>query len=903
MNTTPSWVTSFRRGFNDLWFVLSLIVALILFFLLIGYHASDPAWTTSGAYPKPQHWFGSAGAYISDIFISFFGYAAYGFPLGLLLVAWQSFTRNIHYSELIIWKALGILVSVIALCGIFSFHIPVPINAWAVTGGGIIGQKLSIELLKFCAVPMIMALYTVVLMIGLVLLADVHWLGVCDWIGYRLLRLFTGKTFDREEHQWEDESETFSDDEDFSDEEDFNWSAPMNPESAPLKNPFAAAEKISAEHSSESTNEPLPLWNPETYSSAPRASTAPSSETLSWDAFKKNHMHQEPYLNLRPKNNHEPLPLKSAAPAPEKPLETFLADDDGSDEAEKSSEPHISFTAAPADTIASVLPRAPEAITPESFADDLSDDDDDDDADFSEPLLSPLKVQLKPSPIYQSAAADHYVLPSVHLLKTPPPSVSDYSDEELDAMASKVEESLKNYRLDVEVRNIEVGPVVTRLELALAAGIKVSQISSLDKDIARSLAVQSVRVVEVIPGKPYIGLEIPNRKREIVHLRSILESEAYQNQKSPLTLVLGSDISGNPVVANLAKMPHLLVAGTTGSGKSVAINVMLASMLYKATPKELRLILVDPKMLEMSMYEDIPHLLTPVVTDMNDAENVLRWAVAEMERRYQLMAAFRVRNIAGFNQAIRSMEERGERIDDPLWEPDGLGIAHQPPQISTLPYIVIIIDELADMMMAVGKKVEELIARIAQKARAAGIHLILATQRPSVDVITGLIKANVPTRLAFQVSSKIDSRTIIEQQGAESLLGYGDGLFVPPGSAAPQRIHGAFIDDAEVDALTTYLKTQGAPEYEESVTHPVPPSALGALGALEKSDDPEQDPLYDEACQLVIENQKASISWLQRRLSIGYNRSARLIETMECAGIVSSPNNGTRKVLVGNRND
>ncbi|MBV7434538.1 hypothetical protein KRX19_05800 [Cardiobacteriaceae bacterium TAE3-ERU3] len=502
---------------------------------------------------------------------------------------------------------------------------------------------------------------------------------------------------------------------------------------------------------------------------------------------------------------------------------------------------------------------------------------------------------------------EDYTLPGFDLLTPAPVRHQEYSEDELEAMKQNVEEALRNYRLDVHVVNVAVGPVVTRLELDLAPGIKVSQVSNLDKDIARSLAVPSVRVVEVIPGKPYIGLEIPNKKRDIVHLRGILESTAYRAQTSPLTLVLGGDIAGQPVVANLGKMPHLLVAGTTGSGKSVGINVMLTSMLYKARPDELKLILIDPKMLEMSMYEDIPHLLTPVVTDMNDAENALRWAVAEMERRYQLMAAMKVRSIDGFNRLIKEKLSAGERVDDPLWRAeDHLGIAHQPPQLEPLPYIVIVIDELADMMMAVGKKVEELIARIAQKARAAGIHLILATQRPSVDVITGLIKANVPTRISFQVSSKIDSRTIIDQQGAEALLGHGDMLFVPPGSAAPQRVHGAYIDDQEVDRVTSFVKSQGEPNYESAIVSPVAPQDMGAFGANEKSDDPEQDPLYDEAVAMVIEHGKASISWLQRRLSIGYNRSARLIEAMEQAGIVSPPDRGARKVLVAkpeNHND
>ena len=494
-----------------------------------------------------------------------------------------------------------------------------------------------------------------------------------------------------------------------------------------------------------------------------------------------------------------------------------------------------------------------------------------------------------------------YQLPDLNLLNPGTTAVADYSDEELDEMAMQVEQALKNYKLSVRVENITVGPVVTCIELSLAPGIKVSSITNLDRDIARLLSVPSVRVVEVIPGRPFIGLEIPNRKREMVPLRGVLESPQYQKETSPLTVVLGADISGKPVITNLGKMPHLLVAGTTGSGKSVGINVILASMLYKSKPDELKLILVDPKTVELAMYRDIPHLLTPVVTDMSDAENALRWAVAEMERRYQLMVALKVRKMDEFNKVIREAEARGERITDPTVDPAlYIGLANQPPVLKTLPYIVIVIDELADLMMVAGKNVEQLIARIAQKARAAGIHLILATQRPSVDVITGLIKSNIPTRIAFQVSSKIDSRTILNGQGAETLLGNGDMLFLSPGVGGARRVHGAYIDDQEVDRLTTYLKTQGEPDYEDAILAPAATNNGNGNGGGKDSDDAELDPLYDQAVQVVIESGRASISGLQRHLSIGYNRAARMVDVMERAGLVSRPDNkGIRKVLTG----
>ncbi len=479
-----------------------------------------------------------------------------------------------------------------------------------------------------------------------------------------------------------------------------------------------------------------------------------------------------------------------------------------------------------------------------------------------------------------------------------------YSKESLEAMSRLLELKLKDFNVDAEVVSVLPGPVVTRFELQPAAGVKASRITNLAKDLARSLAVISVRVVEVIPGKSVVGIEIPNEHREMVRLREVLASDVYDNSKSPLTMALGHDIEGEPVVADLAKMPHLLVAGTTGSGKSVGVNVMLLSLLYKSSPKDVRLILVDPKMLELSVYEGIPHLLTPVITDMNDAANGLRWSVGEMERRYKLMAAMGVRNLAGYNRKVEEANRRGEPIPDPFWNPEehyqaGEEVA-TPPNLDTLPAIVVVIDEFADMMMIVGKKVEQLIARIAQKARAAGIHLILATQRPSVDVITGLIKANVPTRIAFQVSSKIDSRTILDQGGAEQLLGHGDMLYLPPGTSLPQRVHGAFVDDHEVHKVVSDWKKRGEPDYLEGVVddsaNSIPVPGLATEGGEEGSD--ESDPLYDEAVAFVTESRKASISSVQRKLRVGYNRAARLIETMEASGVVSEMGaNGNREVL------
>jgi S-DNA-T family DNA segregation ATPase FtsK/SpoIIIE len=483
-------------------------------------------------------------------------------------------------------------------------------------------------------------------------------------------------------------------------------------------------------------------------------------------------------------------------------------------------------------------------------------------------------------------------LPSLDLLTAPPEEEEPVDMFSLEQTARLVESRLGDYRVKAEVVGISPGPVITRFELDLAPGVKAARISNLSRDLARSLSTVAVRVVEVIPGKPYVGLELPNKHRQTVYLREVLDCPKFRDNPSPLAVVLGKDIAGQPVVADLAKMPHLLVAGTTGSGKSVGVNAMIISMLYKATPEEVRFIMIDPKMLELSVYEGIPHLLTEVVTDMKDAANALRWSVGEMERRYKLMSALGVRNLAGYNEKVEQAEAMGRPIPDPFWKP-GDSMDMTPPVLEKLPYIVVMVDEFADLIMAVGKKVEELIARLAQKARAAGIHLVLATQRPSVDVITGLIKANIPTRIAFTVSSKIDSRTILDQGGAESLLGMGDMLYMPPNSSLPIRVHGAFVRDQEVHAVVQDWKARGRPQYIDSITAGEESENAGGIDS-----DEELDPLFDQAVGFVVDKRRASISGVQRQFRIGYNRAARIIEQMEAQGIVSAPgHNGNREVL------
>ncbi len=517
-----------------------------------------------------------------------------------------------------------------------------------------------------------------------------------------------------------------------------------------------------------------------------------------------------------------------------------------------------------------------------------------------EPLVKKMDIserveQERQQPLFVTDEDRRHGLPPLSILDAAIHSGKGFSHEALEAISRLLEMKLRDFGIEVQVVAVHPGPVITRFEIQLGTGVKVNQITNLAKDLARALSAISVRVVEVIPGKTTVGLEIPNEERETVRLSEILQSKQYDEAHSPLTLALGKDIAGHPLVADLAKMPHLLVAGTTGSGKSVAINAMILSMLYKATPDEVRMIMIDPKMLELSIYEGIPHLLAPVVTDMKDAANALRWCVVEMDRRYRLMAHVGVRNLSGYNKKVKEALDAGEPLRDPFKEmmsPDEIR-----PPLEPLPHIVVIVDELADMMMVAGKKVEELIARLAQKARASGIHLLLATQRPSVDVLTGLIKANIPTRISFQVSSKIDSRTILDQSGAESLLGHGDMLYLPSGTSVPTRVHGAFVADNEVHRVVEALKQLGTPEYIDEILEGPSTEGGDGMGSFGSGAD-EADELYDQAVRIVTESRRASVSGIQRRLKIGYNRAARMVEDMERAGVVGPmQSNGNREVL------
>ncbi|RUR98473.1 DNA translocase FtsK 4TM domain-containing protein [Pectobacterium polaris] len=586
-------------------------------------------------------------------------------------------------------------------------------------------------------------------------------------------------------------------------------------------------------------------------------------------------------------------------------------------ENEREPEPHT--FSEPTSTYSQPSYNAEPELPPMHAGEDEDDDDDRNPLAFSQPMqpMEPTSAPVEAAKQETVATPTHHPamdglihpflmrneqplqkpttpLPTLDLLTPPPASEAPVDNFALEQTARLIEARLADFRVKADVVDHSPGPVITRFELDLAPGVKAARISNLSRDLARSLSVVAVRIVEVIPGRPYVGLELPNAHRQTVYLREVLDCDQFRDNPSPLSIVLGKDIAGEPVVADLAKMPHLLVAGTTGSGKSVGVNAMIISMLYKATPEDVRFIMIDPKMLELSVYEGIPHLLTEVVTDMKDAANALRWCVGEMERRYKLMSALGVRNLAGYNERVMTANAMGRPIPDPFWKP-GDSMDMTPPVLEKLPYIVVMVDEFADLMMAVGKKVEELIARLAQKARAAGIHLVLATQRPSVDVITGLIKANIPTRIAFTVSSKIDSRTILDQGGAESLLGMGDMLYMAPNSSIPVRVHGAFVRDEEVHAVVQDWKARGRPQYIDNIVSGGDDAEGGSLGL---DGDEELDPLFDQAVEFVVDKRRASISGVQRQFRIGYNRAARIVEQMEAQGIVSSPgHNGNREVL------
>ncbi|WP_432473813.1 DNA translocase FtsK [Amphritea sp. HPY] len=863
-----SFADVFARIAKEGGLIILLGLAVFMQLALIGYDNRDSGWSHLGYHPEARNFTGQAGAWIADFLISIVGVGAYLIPLMLVVPAIRfMLRRRISLLDGLPFMMLRLVGGILILCSLATLsatHLSNQMLNLPFSMGGLIGQAVSdISVELFSLIGSSVVLWTV-LLFGLTLFLELSWTAMLDSLGRVALKSVKAL-------------QPVSTPKIKSGSADKGASDPYAAEDEAKRSQLRAAARkepdLSITHSSKvmqssSTAEPAPgqSLESESFTVDPLFTDAapPLSQTL---------QSPDPRAQVFDKN---------VEPATEVASDRFLTDPTAAPWGESAQE---------LDPLAEISLGGAEL----------------NDSERKELKIVPLSethVPMKDNEL----GLDHVApairkrqprrkIPSMDLLDAPELKQGHcYTDDQLEQMSRLLESKLKDFGIVAEVVEVNPGPVITRFELQPAPGVKASRITNLARDLARSMAVMSVRVVEVIAGKSVIGIEIPNEERQMVRLSEVLNSKPYKEASSKLTLGLGNDIAGNPVVANLAKMPHLLVAGTTGSGKSVGVNAMLLSLLFKATPDEVRLMLVDPKMLELSIYEGIPHLLAPVITDMKEAAGGLRWCVAEMENRYRVMAKMGVRNIAGYNEKIIEARDKGEPLLDPLWNPEEQGLpADSPaPYLETLPYIVVCIDEFADMMMVVGKKVEELIARIAQKARAAGIHLILATQRPSVDVITGLIKANIPTRIGFQVSSKIDSRTVLDQSGAEHLLGNGDMLYLPAGSSLPNRVHGAFVSDDEVHRVVEAWKKLGAPEYLVHDLSEVSDAGSGSGGSV----DDEQDPLYDEAVAFVTETRKASISSVQRKLKIGYNRAARMIETMEASGVITpAGHNGAREVL------
>jgi len=825
--------------------IISTFAAIFILCALISFDPADPAWSQTGEFRNVKNITGTAGAWVADILLLSFGWLAYLVPAAIQLFGYLLFKQphrilQLDYTTLAL-RVIGFALFITSATAISSINFD---DIYNFSSGGVVGDVIASAMMPAFNFTGTSILLLCFFFAGLTLLTGVSWVEFVDYLGDLVVRGYRYIA---------------------------NYAQGWMQRERIAANPVQADAQFNDE--------------PDDYE---------QSDTT-----------------LEQSSEFEQEPAKSKKPAKQKAI---------TKEQPTFSEPQISDDYSPFDELDDILDQEIgfSAIDDEPM-DTAAALNALDQSQVFEPekpvttVVSPARPMPKPKPAYQPppTAKEKFEelldkepppgpLPSLDLLDRPDKAKNPISEEELESVSRLVETKLLDFNVQAKVVGVYPGPVVTRFELDLAPGIKVSKITGLSKDLARSLSAISVRVVEVIPGKTYIGIELPNKYREIVRLSEVINAPKFEQNPSPLTMVLGKDIAGQPVCADLGKMPHLLVAGTTGSGKSVGVNVMILSLLYKSGPDDVRMIMIDPKMLELSVYEGIPHLLCEVVTDMKEAANALRWCVGEMERRYKLMSALGVRNLKGYNQKVLEAKEAGYPILDPLFK-DTDGMKEGPDELDKLPSIVVVIDEFADMMMIVGKKVEELIARIAQKARAAGIHLVLATQRPSVDVITGLIKANIPTRMAFQVSSKIDSRTILDQQGAENLLGMGDMLYLPPGTSVPERVHGAFVDDHEVHAVVNDWKARGKPNYIDEILNGDATEDVLLPGETSENADEESDPLYDEAVAFVIETGKVSVSSVQRKLRVGYNRAARLVEQMETSGIVSSPgHNGARDVLVPN---
>jgi S-DNA-T family DNA segregation ATPase FtsK/SpoIIIE len=862
----PNMLNGFQRLLEAGLFIAGLIAIFILI-TLFTFDPADPSWSKTGNYELIKNGGGAFGAWLSDILLFTLGWLAFFVPVAVSLIGWLLFRKfhnliEIDYLALGL-RLIGILLFIIGSSALSSINFD---DIYYFSSGGIIGDVIAYLLLPVIGFTGTTLVLLVFVLIGITLMTGISWIRVIDGLGkYTLMLCYTLYSKFRDKIQSSRAVKAQRNTHKASDKlAEELIKSPVSPDEIPS---ISIPDKLDDGQSQS-------LLNQFFGATEAKEDNIISPAPLLID---DNEIAIEDSQAAGMVDGH--LEAVSVTPSIAGAVKQVSLDDDmpiSFDEFEQQPTYSGVDDALHDDDIKGALDgmQAANKLTPQR------------DTSASEGL-PPLVREIQP-----------IVLPSIDLLDRPDKVENPVSQEELDAVSRLVEAKLLDFNIQAKVVGVFPGPVITRFELDLAPGIKVSKITTLSKDLARSLSALSVRVVEVIPGKSFIGLELPNKHRQIVRLSEVMNSAGFQNSASPLTMVLGKDIAGKAVTVDLAKMPHLLVAGTTGSGKSVGVNTMIISLLYKSTPEDVRLIMIDPKMLELSVYEGIPHLLSEVVTDMKEAANALRWCVGEMERRYKLMSALGVRNLKGYNAKVAEAIENGTPILDPLWvKADQM--SDRQPALEKLPAIVVVIDEFADMMMIVGKKVEELIARIAQKARAAGIHLILATQRPSVDVITGLIKANIPTRMAFQVSSKIDSRTILDQQGAENLLGMGDMLYLPPGSGVPTRVHGAFVDDHEVHAVVKDWKSKAKPNYVAEILQGEMTDENMLPGeAAEAAEGEEIDPVFDEAVAFVTETRKVSISSIQRKLRIGYNRSARIVELMETMGIVSrAANNGGREVL------
>ena len=834
LSETESTKLSGSQRLLEAGLIFTSIFSLYIIVALITFDQSDPGWSQTAYHATVNNAAGAFGAYLSDILFFTFGAIAYLIPFFIAFVGWLLF-QKFHVLLEIDFFTLGLkfIGCIMFVIGVSSISSMNVSDIYDFSAGGIVGDYISLTLMPYFNYIGSSLLFIVLTCSGFVLITGLSFFTIIDFIGEKAI--VSALFIKRSAIKFK---QHFS--------------------STPLK----SAETLSAQESTKAKSK----------QSKAKKSKENDAETALEE--KLDTIVDEPIIE---EFEQEDLASQLFGSAIDNStvedldeIEEFVAIDDliGDEPNIGNIDDEISDSALDA------------ALSPVKKP--VVEDDNADSANTS-----------APAPIEETYEG----MPTIELLDRPERTKNPISQEDLDQVSRLVEARLLDYGVQANVTDVFPGPVITRFELDLAPGVKVSKITNLAKDLARALSAASVRVVEVIPGKSVIGLEIPNKHREMVRLSEVIESDIFNNSKSPLTMVLGKDIAGDPIVADLAKMPHVLVAGTTGSGKSVVVNVMIVSMLYKSTPEDVRFIMIDPKMLELSVYEGIPHLLSEVVTDMKDAANALRWCVGEMERRYKLMSALGVRNLSGYNQKIKTAKENGEKIIDPLWQASD-AFDQTPPELDKLASIVVVVDEFADMIMIVGKKVEELIARIAQKARAAGIHLILATQRPSVDVITGLIKANIPTRMALTVQSRIDSRTILDQQGAEQLLGNGDMLFLPQGTSIPLRAQGAFVDDHEVHAVVNDWKERGKPNYIEEILSGDTTEDNMLPGEVAEGEGHEMDALYDEAVAFVTQTRRVSISSVQRKFRVGYNRAARIVEDMEASGVVSAAgHNGSREVL------